>query len=187
MTKIPFLVTLQVLVSVYVVCQADRGDALDATSTSRPASRTPSALTARCRIGFDLFFERSLKEDTHWGWVGHEILIFGLTESDGEVEYGADKVPEAERAVLPDVLGHDGPHDRGVELEADVQQSLPQPLGLQDARLLLGVRLEGALPELDGADEVLELLEVDLAEALRVEGGYDEAAHLQTGAALDVI
>ena len=110
-----------------------------------------------------------------------------LTESDGEVEYGPDEVAEPQRPVLPDVLGHDRAHDGRVQLEADVEQGLSQPLGLQYAGLLLGVRLEGALPELDGADEVLELFEGDLAEALGVEGGYDEAAHLQTGAALDVI
>ena len=188
MTKIEFRQAPQVLVSMNV---RRIGCNNGLTSMSEPTSKTPFASAARCQIGFDPFFEMSLKmeEDDKPDCKRAKLIFSGnvLTESDRKIEYGPDEVPESERSVLPDVLGHDGTHHRRVQLKAHVQQGLSQPLGLQYARLLLGVGLERALPELDGADEVLELFEVDLAEALRVEGGYDEAAHFHTGAALDVI
>ena len=110
-----------------------------------------------------------------------------LTESDGEIEYGPDEVAEPERPVLPNVLGHDRAHHGRVELKADVDQRLSQSLGLQYSSFLLGVSLERVLPEFDGADEVLELLEVDFSKAFRVESGNDESAHLQASATLNVV
>ena len=110
-----------------------------------------------------------------------------LTERDGQGEDGPDKVTEPQRAVLPDILEDDRGHDGGVEPEADLGQRVLEPVGPEDARLLLGVGLEGRLPELDAADEVLELAEVDPALEVGGEDLHDEPAGLDRGAALDVV
>ena len=71
-----------------------------------------------------------------------------LTKCDAEIENDRDEIPESESSVFPDVPEHDGAQDGGVQLEADLEQSILETFRLQDSALLLRVVLEHRVPSL---------------------------------------
>lgn len=93
------------------------------------------------------------------------ILLFNnlfqviLTERNSQMQYGRHKVPEPKRPVFSHVSQNQGGQHVAAELEPNFEQGVAQPLGLQNARLLLRVILEGRLPELEAAHEVFEVAE----------------------------
>ena len=127
-----------------------------------------------------------------------ELYLFGYrkylsriirTKCYCEIENDGHKVPKSEGPVLPHVAKYQDAHDLSRQTEAHLQQGIPQPFSPEDARLLLAVGPEDALPELQADDEVLELRVGQPADAglLLVERHHDLAADLDTGAGLDVV
>lgn len=75
----------------------------------------------------------------------------------------------------------------GAKLEADVAQCIPEPLRSQNARLLLRVHLEYALPRLEVDHEELKVVESDSRSILLVHQADDLATHVKVGTAANVV
>ena len=106
-----------------------------------------------------------------------------------QVENDGHKVAKSESSILPHVAEYQDAHDLPGESEPDLQQGVPQPLRPEDARLLLAVSPEHALPQLEADYQVLELrvAHPPYAGLLLVQGHHHLPADLDAGTGLDVV
>lgn len=84
---------------------------------------------------------------------------------------------------------YDNAHDFPRQSEANLQESVSQPLCSQDSSLLLGVCPEHSLPQLQADNQVLELRVSQPAQTglLPVHGHHHLSAHLDARTRLDVV
>ena len=100
---------------------------------------------------------------------------------------GRDEISETQSAVFAHVAQHQGEENVVVDLETDVEEGVFESLGPEDARLLFGVRFEGALPLFQTGHKVPEVGQLEATQCRDVKGQNHLSAHVQVGAALDVI
>lgn len=80
-----------------------------------------------------------------------------LTKSHMEVQNCQDKVPKPQSPIFPHISQNKCGENIDADLVAKLQDGIPEALGPQDPRLLLGVVLEGRLPVLQTAHQVFEV------------------------------
>jgi hypothetical protein len=110
-----------------------------------------------------------------------------LTKWYTQVEYDGHIVSKPQGSIFPDVSHHQNGQDSRVELKPNLTKSVTKPVSFENARLLLGIVLKHAVPDLQAAHEILEVGKSDATEARAVKGHNDLAAHLEAGTTFNVI